>query len=233
MKKTGKQASRSGDVATDYGQFDGSADPNPGGRMGWGWHLTINGEDLPSGSGEEQPKPDNTNNSAEYMGLIALLKDYIARGGHGPLEVRGDSQLVIKQVTGVYSIGKPHLWVLADRVHSLVEQISGGVTFQWVPREKNEKADMAASGDSKPGTRFSDEWGNQTKLGAKVGMTAVEVGRRLRELGLRDQSGAATSEALDKGYAKSTPLRDGTPFYLWNVAKLMPLLSETTGAVSE
>lgn len=208
----------------DLGHFDGSADPNPGGRLGWGWHLRIGGVELSPQQGELPAAPENTNNRGEYMGLISLLEDYIARGGQGPLEVRGDSQLVIKQALREYGCSSAHLRPLLDRVHSLEGQIQGGVRFVWVRRDRNTIADAAASGGG--ATRhggFRDNWCNQTDLGKRVGMSSVEVGRKLKELGLRDERGIATEIALHEGYCKATPLRDGTPFFMWNIQKVLQL----------
>ncbi len=72
---------------------------------------------------------------------------------------------------------------------------------------------------------FQREWGNQTDIGRHFGMTAVALGRFLIAQGLRDPvTKQATSHALDDGYAKATPLKDGTPFFLWNRQKLGGML---------
>ena len=208
----------------DLGHFDGSADPNPGGRLGWGWHLRVGGVELSPRQGELPAAPENTNNRGEYMGLISLLEDYIARGGQGPLEVRGDSQLIIKQALREYKCSSEHLRPLLARVHSLQGQIRGGVRYVWVRRDRNTVADRAASGGG--ATRqggFRENWGNQTELGKKAGMSAIEAGRKLKELGLRDERGIATPIALREGYCKATPLKDGTPFFMWNVEKVLRL----------
>jgi basic membrane lipoprotein Med (substrate-binding protein (PBP1-ABC) superfamily) len=36
----------------------------------------------------------------------------------------------------------------------------------------------------------------------------------------------ATKKALDEGYAKSTPLKDGTPYFMWNIDKVRGLISK-------
>jgi hypothetical protein len=64
--------------------------------------------------------------------------------------------------------------------------------------------------------KFRDIWLNQTNLGARFGISAVQVGRKLREVGLRDDEGQPRPETLKAGYCRPTPLRDGTPFFLWN-----------------
>jgi hypothetical protein len=100
------------------------------------------------------------------------------------------------------------------------------VRFVWVRRNQNTKADAAASGrGSEQEASFRDSWGNQTELGKRVGLSAVAVGKKLKELGLRDAHGAATDIALRDGYCKATPLKDGTPFFMWNIRKVMQLLN--------
>jgi hypothetical protein len=64
--------------------------------------------------------------------------------------------------------------------------------------------------------KFADTWANQTNLGKLYGLSAVAMGKRLKELGLRGEDGNPTERALSEGYCKSTPLRDGTPFFMWN-----------------
>ena len=73
---------------------------------------------------------------------------------------------------------------------------------------------------------FRKTWCNQGTLGKKFGLTAIEVGKKLIAFGLKDRkTGLATSRAVSEGYAKSTPLRNGTPFYMWSRNKVTKLLS--------
>jgi ribonuclease HI len=192
----------------------------------------MGGVDLPPQGGSAPPDPANTNNRGEYRGLIALLEDYIAQGGRGPLKVRGDSQLVIRQVREEYSCRTPHLVPLLERVWALAEQIPGGVDFEWVRREQNARADAAASGGKPQEGRFRDNWANQTELGRRFGMSPAQLGRALKELGLRDQGGIATPQALEGGYCTSTPLRNGTPFFMWHIERVSRLLTDN-GLVSD
>lgn len=64
---------------------------------------------------------------------------------------------------------------------------------------------------------------NQTELGKIFGISAKEVGKLLTQLGLKEGT-AASAKALQEGYAKSTPLKDGTPHYLWHRTKVKQLL---------
>ncbi len=128
------------------GQFDGSADPNPGGRMGMGWHLLLPDGQSYEGTAEAPAAPGNTNNRAEYMALIALLEEYRRVGRGFPLLVRGDSQLVIQQMLGKWQVNNPTLRELNATARQTVASIAGGVRFEWVPREQNRRADLLASG---------------------------------------------------------------------------------------
>jgi len=80
-----------------------------------------------------------TNNVAEYRALIAGLE---AAVGHGPelLEVRMDSELVIRQMTGQYRVKNAGLKPLnAEARHAAAKLRS--VTYTSVAREDNTRAD--------------------------------------------------------------------------------------------
>jgi ribonuclease HI len=124
--------------------FDGSCDPNPGGRLGFGWVLTLGGE-VTTGRGEESPARTNTNNVGEYRGLIAGLQAYLELERPGPLTVIGDSQLIIGQVSGSMRTKQPQLAQLCARARQLSQQIRGGVAYEWRRRAENRAADALAS----------------------------------------------------------------------------------------
>src|SRR5258708_19102545 len=130
----------------DIAYFDGSADPNPGGRMGLGWLILYRDGSQRTGAAERAPAPGNTNNVAEYLALIAALEDYIHQSGEGPLLVHGDSQLIVLQMTGEWGVNSPTLYGLHEQAQGLAHAIAGAVRFAWVPREQNWVADQLASG---------------------------------------------------------------------------------------
>lgn len=74
--------------------------------------------------------------------------------------------------------------------------------------------------------KFGDIWANLTNLGKQYGFSAIKMGKKLKELGLRNQEGKPTEKALSEGFAKSTPLKDGTPFYMWHKRKITELMKE-------
>lgn len=79
----------------------------------------------------------------------------------------------------------------------------------------------------KTGSRsFSKVWVNQTNLGRLFGLSAIAVGKILTSHGLKD-GGGATSKALSEGWATSTPLKDGTPFFMWNRDRCAELMGKS------
>ena len=64
--------------------------------------------------------------------------------------------------------------------------------------------------------KFDDVWANQTTLGKQFGLSPIAMGKKLKDLGLRGEDGTPTTFAIGNGYCTSTPLRDGTPFFMWN-----------------
>ena len=80
-----------------------------------------------------------TNNVAEYRGLIAGLVSAAERGVT-ELEVASDSELLVKQMQGMYRVKNQTLRALWDEANSLVQRFDA-VRFTAVRREHNELAD--------------------------------------------------------------------------------------------
>lgn len=84
-----------------------------------------------------------SNNVAEYRGLIAGLQ--AAREvGADDVTVRMDSKLVVQQMSGVWQVKHPSMRVLAAEAAALVAGFDA-VTFEWVPRARNSRADRIAN----------------------------------------------------------------------------------------
>ena len=73
---------------------------------------------------------------------------------------------------------------------------------------------------------FRDRWVNQTELGRHFGISAVAVGKKLAEFGLRDEQKEPSELAQTEKYCHFTPMRDGTPFYLWDKEKVAELFRQ-------
>jgi ribonuclease HI len=129
----------------DIMNFDGSCDPNPGGRMGFGWVITWdNGNPATEGKGEKLKHPENTNNVAEYTALKEGILQYLELGGNGPLQVYGDSKLVISQMSGDWQVKNQNLTVIHKEINETIKKHDLKIKFEWVPREKNSIADSLA-----------------------------------------------------------------------------------------
>jgi hypothetical protein len=72
--------------------------------------------------------------------------------------------------------------------------------------------------------KFADVWANQTTLGKQFGLSAMAMGKKLKELGLRGEDGNPTAQALAQGYCTPTPLKDDTPFFMWNRQQVEELM---------
>jgi probable phosphoglycerate mutase len=80
-----------------------------------------------------------TNNVAEYSALIKALET--ARDMQAThVDVRMDSELIVKQMNGQYRIKDPGMQKLAAEVLKLKSNFQS-VTFTHIPREENKDAD--------------------------------------------------------------------------------------------
>jgi ribonuclease HI len=116
--------------------FDGGSRGNPGKGYGSYELRTRAGRQI-----ERLTFGDHvTNNEAEYQTLIAALGDVLKRlaaSGADPktvtLAVRGDSQLVIFQVTGKWKVKTPHIRPLHAEATALLARFKRA-DVQWHPR---------------------------------------------------------------------------------------------------
>jgi hypothetical protein len=61
-------------------------------------------------------------------------------------------------------------------------------------------------------------------LGKAFNLSAVAIGKKLKELELRQADGTPTANAISEGYCRAAPLKDGTPFFLWHKRRVKHLL---------
>ena len=86
---------------------------------------------------------DETNNVAEYMGLILGLKRAKAMGIK-ELDVLADSELMVKQLNGDYAVKAEHLKPLFDEARALFKAF-GEIEIRHIPREENGAADAMSN----------------------------------------------------------------------------------------
>ncbi|MDH5020129.1 ribonuclease HI [Halobacterium rubrum] len=123
-----------------HAYFDGASRGNPG-PASVGWVLVSGDGGIVAENGETIGRA--TNNQAEYEALLAVLE---AAGDFGfdEIEIRGDSQLVEKQVKGAWDTNDPELREKRVRVRELLERFEDW-SITHVPREVNDRADELAN----------------------------------------------------------------------------------------
>ena len=84
-----------------------------------------------------------SNNVAEYRGLIEGIELAKILAPDAPIHVRMDSKLVVEQMSGRWKIKHPDMQQLARHAREAIGD--SVVTFEWVPREENSRADAAAN----------------------------------------------------------------------------------------
>lgn len=118
---------------------DGGARGNPGPS---GYGVVIKDESGRKVAALSEYLGHQTNNFAEYQGLIAALEYAL---GHGKvLKVISDSELLVRQIKGIYKVKNPTLQDLHARAKELIAQMnwfSIGHAF----REHNREADRLAN----------------------------------------------------------------------------------------
>jgi len=84
-----------------------------------------------------------TNNVAEYQALVHAFKLATARGARR-LEIRSDSELVVKQMNGVYKVKHPDMLTLWRQASTLRRGFEAA-EIKHVRREQNKEADALAN----------------------------------------------------------------------------------------
>ncbi len=119
---------------------DGASRGNPGpAAIG----ATIKDEDGRLLASVSQHIGRTTNNQAEYRALIAALEKAISLDARR-VDIRLDSELVVRQVQGRYKVKKATLRPLYLRVAELLGRLDG-FTLTHIPREQNTEADRLAN----------------------------------------------------------------------------------------
>jgi ribonuclease HI len=140
---------------------DGGARGNPGPA---GYGVVIKDESGHKVAALSEYLGHQTNNFAEYQGLIAAL-EYAIEHGPKALKLISDSELLVRQIKGIYKVKNAVLQDLHGRAKELIAQLdwfSIGHAF----REQNQEADQLAN----------DAMGRQT---ASVATTRVAAGDSL------------------------------------------------------
>lgn len=119
---------------------DGGARGNPG-PAGCGAVLSLPGGEVVASL--HKYLGHATNNVAEYQGLLLGLEAAQEQGASS-LEVRLDSELIVRQLNGQYKVKSPHLKPLYEQAKGLLHAFDS-VTIVHVRRENNREADKLAN----------------------------------------------------------------------------------------
>jgi len=132
--------------------IDGGARGNPGPA---GYGVVIEDQSGRKVGARSEYLGHQTNNFAEYQGLIAALEYALA---HGPkaLMVISDSELLVRQIKGIYKVKNAVLKDLHARAKELISQLDW-FSIEHALREHNREADELANQAMDKGTGRSSE----------------------------------------------------------------------------
>jgi ribonuclease HI len=119
---------------------DGGARGNPGPA---GYGVAIEDESGRKVAQLSEYLGHQTNNFAEYQGLIAAL-EYAVEHGPKALKLISDSELLVRQIKGIYKVKNPTLKDLHARAMELIAQLDW-FSIGHALREHNREADRLAN----------------------------------------------------------------------------------------
>lgn len=119
---------------------DGGARGNPGPA---GYGVVIKDESGHRVAALSEYLGHQTNNFAEYQGLIAAL-EYALQHGPKALKVISDSELLVRQIKGIYKVKNPTLQDLHARAKELIARLEW-FSIGHALREHNQDADRLAN----------------------------------------------------------------------------------------
>ena len=119
---------------------DGGARGNPGPA---GYGVVIQDESGRKVAALSEYLGHQTNNFAEYQGLIAAL-EYAIQHGPKALKLISDSELLVRQIKGIYKVKNATLQDLHGRAKELIAQLDW-FSIGHALREQNQEADRLAN----------------------------------------------------------------------------------------
>ena len=130
---------------------DGGARGNPGPA---GYGVVIKNESGKKIAALSEYLGHQTNNFAEYQGLIAAL-EYALQHGPKALKVISDSELLVRQIKGIYKVRNPMLQDLHARAKELIARLDW-FAIGHALREHKQEADRLANEAMDRGMRRSE-----------------------------------------------------------------------------
>ena len=111
-------------------------DGSGGSSSGFGFFVKETGESF------YKEEPNITNNQAEYLAIIGVLKRF--SDSKDEITIYSDSKNTVSQLNHEYAINNPELRALAMEAWNLISKYSN-LKIKWIPREKNLAGKMLGS----------------------------------------------------------------------------------------
>lgn len=111
-------------------------DGSGGENSGYGYFVKETGES------SYEKKPNLTNNQAEYLAIINVLKKFV--NSDDEIIIFSDSKNTISQLNHEFAINSEQLRVLAQEAWLIMGKFSN-LTLTWIPRKENLAGKMLGS----------------------------------------------------------------------------------------
>ena len=111
-------------------------DGSGGTNSGFGYFVKETGESF------YEKKSDITNNQAEYMAIISVLKKF--SGIADEIVIYSDSKNTVSQLNHEYAINNEQLRILAREAWELMAKLPN-LKITWIPRNQNLAGKMLGS----------------------------------------------------------------------------------------
>ena len=120
--------------------IDGASRGNPGPAA---YAVVMESSDGARLAGFSEFFGEATNNVAEYQALLAAL-EYALRNHYLRIHVQTDSELLARQLAGVYKVKSPALKLLRERAQQMIARLES-FSIEHVSRQENQEADRLAN----------------------------------------------------------------------------------------
>jgi len=151
---------------------DGGARGNPGPA---GYGVVIQDQSGRNVAQLSEYLGHQTNNFAEYQGLIAAL-EYALEHGPKALKLISDSELLVRQIKGIYKVKNLTLKDLHGRAQQLISQLEW-FSIGHALREHNQEADRLANQAMDKGTGRSTDRTSEDRVGPALLPTNPDGGK--------------------------------------------------------
>lgn len=131
-----------------------------------------------------------TNNYAEYQGLLAVL-EWADQNGVGRLRVVSDSELMVKQMKGIYKVKHPALQPLWQQARQLAARLDA-FDIRHTLREGNKEADRLAN-------EAMDQGSGKRKIDSAAASSTSAVKSSAGKQAQPKQAGQVTSGFVKNG----------------------------------